>query len=125
MNHVTLMGRLARDAETKETSTGKTVARMTIAVDRWSKKDGDGPKADFISLIAWDKLATFAGKYLKKGVKIVVEGRLQVRSYEKDGEKKYATDVVVHNIEFAESRKSSGGSGGSEFGTEDAGDIPF
>ena len=79
MNKVILMGRLARDPDMRKTQGGKSVAQMTIAVDRRGGTNGQ-PEADFLSLIAWDKLADITGQYLHKGSKILVEGRLQSRS---------------------------------------------
>ena len=94
------MGRLTRDPETRQS--GETaVARYTLAVDR-RKKDG----ADFINCVVFGKGAEFAEKYLKKGTKIAVCGRIQTGSYEKDGRKIYTTDVVVDEQEFAESKKA-------------------
>ncbi|MGN0940427.1 MAG: single-stranded DNA-binding protein [Selenomonadaceae bacterium] len=109
MNKVILMGRLARDPDVRSTQSGRTYARMTIAVDRrMSRNAAPGQQtADFINLVAWEQRAEFAGNYLHKGTKIVVEGRLQARSYDaQDGTKRYVTEVVVDNIEFAESKKS-------------------
>ena len=77
---------------------------MTIAVDRPKAKDGT-QKADFINLVAWERTAEFAEQYLSKGQRILVEGRIQTSSYEKDGEKRYATDVNVDRIEFADGKK--------------------
>jgi single-strand DNA-binding protein len=113
MNKVILMGRLTRDPETKTTSTGKTMARMTLAVDRQKGKDGK-KQADFISLIAWDKSAEFAEKYLAKGRQILIEGRIQTGSYEKDGQKRYTTDVNVDRVEFCGSK-----GGGSQQADDD------
>jgi len=104
MNRVILMGRLARDPETQTTTTGKLKCRMTIAVDRPKAKDGT-QNADFIGLVAWERTAEFSEKYLSKGQRILVEGRIQTSSYEKDGEKRYATDVNVDRIEFADGKK--------------------
>ncbi len=107
MNHVSLIGRLTKDPDVKSTSTGKLMARMTIAVDRQRKRDGQ-QQADFISLVAWEKTAEFAEKYLHKGSKVGIEGRIQTGSYEKDGRKIYTTDVVVVHMDFCDSRGSSG-----------------
>ncbi len=104
MNRVFLLGRLTRDPETQTTTTGKLKCRMTIAVDRPKAKDGT-QNADFIGLVAWERTAEFAEKYLSKGQRILVEGRIQTGSYEKDGEKRYATDVNVDRIEFADGKK--------------------
>lgn len=108
MNKVILLGHLARDPEIATTGTGKTYARMAIAVNRrFSNKNTQGGQTvDFIPLVCWEHLADFAGKYLKKGIKILVTGRLQVRSYEaQDGTKRTISEVVVAEIEFAESKR--------------------
>lgn len=109
MNKVILMGHLTRDPEVRysqgENSTA--VARYSLAVDRRFKQDGQ-PTADFINCIAFGKLGEFAEKYLRKGTKIAVIGRIQTGSYtNKDGQKVYTTDVVVEEQEFAESKNAS------------------
>lgn len=106
MNKVILMGRLTRDPEVRYSQGEKptAVARYDLAVDRKFKKDGE-PTADFIHCIAFGKNGEFAEKYLKQGVKIAVEGRIQTGSYtNKDGVKIYTTDVVVEGHEFCESK---------------------
>lgn len=118
MNKVILMGRLARDPDVRSTQSGKSVARMTIAVDRRVSRNAQPgqPTADFLNLVAWERMAEFCQNYLRKGTKILVEGRLQSRSYEaQDGSKRYVTEVSVTDIEFAES-KSHDSSGGQNFG---------
>ena len=112
MNKVILIGRLVADPEVKysqgENSTA--IARYRLAVDRRFKRDEE-QTADFISCVAFGKNGEFAEKYLHKGTKIAVTGRIQTGSYtNKDGQKVYTTDVVVEEHEFCES-KSSGGSG--------------
>ena len=114
MNKVILMGRLTRNPEVRysqgERSTA--VARYTLAVERKFKRDGDA-SADFINCVAFGKLGEFAEKYLHKGIKIAVAGRIQTGSYtNNDGHKVYTTDVVVEEQEFAESKNSSGGNNG-------------
>lgn len=111
MNKVILMGRLTRDPDIRysqgENSTA--VARFTVAVDRRFKRDGD-QGADFISCVAFGKTAEFFEKYVKQGTKLCLEGRIQTGSYtNKDGQKVYTTDVVVENVEFAESKSASSG----------------
>lgn len=111
MNKVILMGRLTRDPDIRYIQGNEpiTIARYTLAVDRRAKKENE-QTTDFISCVAFAKIAEFAERYLKQGIKIVVEGRIQTGSYtNKDGQKVYTTDVVVENCEFAES-KSSGSS---------------
>ena len=128
MNKVILMGRLARDPDVRTTQGGKSVARMTLAVDR--RKSADGQQdADFLALIAWEKIADIAANYLHKGSKILVEGRLQSRSYDaQDGSKRYVTEVIVSSLEFCESRCQETGQASQtgQFGNPVSDrDIPF
>ena len=106
MNKVILMGRLTREPEARYS--GETaVARYTLAVDRKYKRDNE-QTADFIVCVAFGKSAEFAEKYLSKGTKIAVTGRIQTGSYtNKDGQKVYTTEVVVEEQEFAESKANS------------------
>lgn len=113
MNKVILMGRLTRDPEVRysQNDTSMAIARYTLAVDRRFNRDGE-QNADFISCVVFGKGAEFAEKYLQKGMKILVTGRIQTGSYtNKDGQKVYTTDVVIDDQEFAESRASSAGGG--------------
>ncbi len=110
MNKVIIMGRLTKDPDVRpaadENSTG--FAKYTLAVDRRVKKDGD-QAADFINCTVFGKGVEFAEKYLTKGIKIIVTGRIQTGSYtNKEGQKVYTTDVIVEDQEFAESKKSAG-----------------
>ena len=110
MNKTILMGRLTRDPEVRysQGDNASAVARFSLAVDRRFKKDGE-QTADFINCVAFGKTAEFIEKYGHKGTKFVVEGRIQTGSYtNKDGQKVYTTDVVVEQVEFAESKNSSG-----------------
>ncbi len=119
MNKVILMGRLARDPDVRTTQSGRQVARMTLAVDRRISRANlqpGQPTADFISLVAWERTAEFAGNYLSKGRQILVEGRIQTGSYEaQDGTKRYTTDVIADRIEFADSRPQGDTMNGSGF----------
>ena len=119
MNKVILMGRLTRDAEIRysqgESSTA--IARFSLAVDRRFRRDNDEQTADFINCVAFNKTAEFRERFGRKGTKFVLEGRIQTGSYtNKDGQRVYTTDVVVENIEFAESKNSNGGDGYSGAG---------
>ena len=108
MNKCVLMGRLTRDPEVRM-SGDTAVARFSLAVDRRFKKDGE-QTADFINCVAFGKTGEFIEKYGRKGIKFVVEGRIQTGSYtNKDGQKVYTTDVVVEQVEFAESKASADG----------------
>ena len=109
MNKVILIGRVVRDAEIRysQGASSTCIARYTLAVDRKFKQEGQ-PTADFINCIAFGKLGEFAEKYLHKGVKIAVIGRIQTGSYKnKDGNTVYTTDVVVEEQEFCESKSQS------------------
>ncbi|MGI6003591.1 MAG: single-stranded DNA-binding protein [Lachnospiraceae bacterium] len=109
MNKVILMGRLTRDPMVRYSQGEKpmAVARYTLAVDRRFKREGE-PTADFISCVAFGKQGEFAEKYLRKGTKIAVSGRIQTGSYtNRDGVKVYTTDVIVEDQEFAESKAAS------------------
>lgn len=109
MNKVIEIGRLTKDPEIRYSQGANTtcVARYTLAVDRKFKQEGQ-PNADFINCIAFGKLGEFAEKYLHKGTKIAVTGRIQTGSYtNKDGQKVYTTDVVVEEQEFCESKSQS------------------
>ena len=110
MNKVILMGRLTRDPEIRysqgENSTA--VARFTLAVDRRFKRQNDDQTADFINCVAFGKTAEFAERYLHQGTKVVGCGRIQTGSYtNKDGQRVYTTDVVLDEVEFAESKNAS------------------
>ncbi len=108
MNKVVLIGRLTRDPDVRysQGENSMAVARYSLAVNRRFKREGQ-PDADFINLVAFGKQGEFAEKYLKKGMQIGVVGRIQTGSYtDKDGNKRYTTDVVVDEQEFTESRKA-------------------
>ena len=123
MNKVILMGRLTRDPEVRysqgENSTA--VARFTLAVDRrFAKKEGEA-SADFISCVAFGKTAEFIEKYFRQGSKAVITGRIQTGSYtNKDGQKVYTTDVVVEDVEFAESKANASSNTPDGFGSAPA-----
>ncbi len=105
MNKIILLGRLTKDPEVRYTSTNKVVAQFTLAVDRPYSKDKQR-EADFIPVVIWGKQAETCGNYLSKGQRALVEGRLQIRSYEaKDGQKKYVTEVIAERFEFIERRE--------------------
>lgn len=115
MNKVILMGRLTRDPEVRYSQGDNplAVARFTLAVDRRFKRDGD-QTADFINCVAFGKQGEFMEKYFRKGMRAVVSGRIQTGSYtNKDGVKVYTTDVVVEEVEFAESKGVSEANAGA------------
>ena len=135
MNRVILMGRLTRNPEIKYggKDNDMAVARYTLAVNRRYKKDGE-QEADFISCVVFGKGAEFAQKYLRKGMKVAVLGRISTGSYkDKDGKTVYTTDVIVEEHEFAQNKDSGAGVDSSETSKTDKdgfmeaseGEIPF
>jgi len=132
MNKVIIVGRLTRDPELRYTQTGKAVTSFSVAVDTGF---GENKRTDFVPVISWEKLAETCSNNLTKGRRILVEGRLQIRDYEKDGQKRRTADVVAQNIEFLDNKQSSGsiaapsasGYDMSSFGTEvfPEEEIPF
>ena len=115
MNKVILMGRLTRDPEVRYSQGERqmAIARYTLAVDRRGRRDaGQDAQADFINCVAFDRAGEFTEKYFRKGMRVLVEGRIQTGSYtNRDGQKVYTTDVVVEDQEFAESKSAQGESG--------------
>lgn len=132
MNRIILLGRLVKDPDVKVTTSGKTVCTFTLAVYRpFSGKDGKR-EADFINIQTWNKTAELIGNYVSKGQRLLVDGRLQIRSYDgKDGQKHYATEVIADRVEFIERKEKSAQKAESEamegFGSEVQFDeeIPF
>ncbi len=109
MNKVILVGNLTRDPELSETPSGIAVCRFSIAVSRdYSNAEGNR-EADFFNITVWRGRAEVCGKYLKKGNKVAVVGRLQTRSYDdKDGVKRYVTDIVADEVEFLTPKGAQG-----------------
>lgn len=130
MNKVVLLGRLTKDPDVKYTQTGKVVCQFTLAVDR-PFKDVDGNKeTDFIPVVVWGKIAELVGNSCSKGHRLMVEGRLQIRSYDaKDGTKRWVTEIIANSVEFIERKASGGGaaaSAGDKGGFETFGTaVPF
>jgi single-strand DNA-binding protein len=101
------MGRLTKDPEIRSTADGKTIASYSLAVNRSFKRDGD-PDADFLNCVAFGKSAEFAEKYFKKGMQILVTGRIQTGSYtNKEGHKVYTTDIIIESQEFTERKQET------------------
>ena len=137
MNKVIISGRLTRDPDVRYTTTGKVVCQFTLAVNRpFTNQDGQ-KEADFINIVVWGKIAELCGNSLAKGHRALVEGRLQLRSYDgKDGAKRYVTEVVANSVEFLECKGYTPGNGSAnsaqpspmeDFGSVDfeQGSIPF
>lgn len=109
MNKVVLLGRLTRDPEIRTAAgeSGTTIARFTLAVNRRFHRDGEAA-ADFINCVSFGKTAEFIEKYVSKGRQICVSGRIQTGSYtNRDGQRIYTTEVVVEEVDFADSRRDA------------------
>src|SRR5580692_8577511 len=118
-NKIILVGNLTRDPEIRYVGSGAAVTKFTLAVNRRSKQQEE---TDFIDIVAWDKLAETCNTYLKKGMSVLVDGRLSIRSYEtKEGEKRKATEVVCNDMQMLDSRNSRPGDGDGGGGYERAG----
>ena len=124
MNKVILMGRLVKNPEVRQDANGAiSMARYTLAVDRMRTKKDEDPGADFINCVVFGKSAEFAKTYLRKGTKLVIEGRIQTGSYtNKNGQKVYTTDVVTERQEFAESKAASSWEGNQQASTKSTDD---
>ena len=126
LNHITLMGRLTRDPELRYTKTNTAVASFSLAVERdfGAKEDR---QTDFIDCVAWRQTGEFVSKYFQKGSLAVVSGRLQIREWtDRDNNKRRSAEVIVENIYFGESKKSSDGASGNtaSYGGRGTGGAP-
>lgn len=109
MNKIILLGRLTKDPEVKYTNNDKVVCLFTLAVDRPYTNQQGKREADFINVVLWGKQAETFGNYFTKGQRALVEGRLQIRSYDgKDGQKHYVTEVIASGFEFIEKANKQG-----------------
>lgn len=116
LNHITIMGRLTKQPELRRTGSGIAVASFTVAVGRdYSDKQSGEKETDFIDCVAWRQTGEFVSKYFTKGRMIVVDGRLQIRSWtDKDGNKRRTAEIVADSVYFGDSKKES--SGGDSYG---------
>ena len=138
LNVIAIMGRLSRDPELRQTTTGKNVASFTLACSR-GRKDASGKDlVDWIPVVAWEHTAEFVCKYFEKGSLIAIDGRLQSRTYkDRDGNNRTAIEIVANNANFAGSKSTGGGSNSVPAGNsynettgqydeiEDEDDLPF
>ena len=109
MNKAILIGNLARDPETRTTASGVTVCQFTIAVNRRYVNQQGVREADFIPIVAWRQTAELCSRYLSKGRKVAIDGRLQTRSYDaQDGSKRHVTEVIAEQVEFLPSAQGRG-----------------
>jgi len=127
LNKVILVGRLVRDPELRYTASGVPVAKFAIAVDRPFTNQQGERETDFIDIVVWRKQAETVANYLSKGRLVLVDGRLQVRSYEtQEGQRRRVYEVVAENVRFLDPRGAQ--EGASDEGSPDEGldgDVPF
>ena len=126
MNRVEFIGNLSKAPDVKQTTSGKAVCSLTIAVNR-RYKDADGKTtADFFSVQAWEKLAELCARYLDKGSKVFVSGELRNRSYDaKDGTKRYVTEIIANEIEFLSPKSEPATPPVEEWQQVEDSDLPF
>lgn len=126
LNHITIMGRLVRDPELRRTGSGVAVASFTVAVDRDYKAEGQDRETDFIDCVAWRGTGEFVNKYFRRGSMIVVDGRLQIRSWtDKEGNKRRTAEILADNIYFGDSKKSDSSSSGGDYGGDSYGSNSY
>ena len=122
VNKAILIGHLGRDPEIKYTPGGTAVANFSIPTnEKWTDKESGEKKerTEWHKIVAWGRLGEICGEYLKKGKQVYIEGRIQTRSWEKDGVKKYITEIIAHNMTML------GGESTTEEIKDDNSDIPF
>lgn len=141
LNHITIMGRLARDPELRHTQNGTPVSSFRLAVDRDFKDKNTGERqTDWIDVVAWHGTAEFVSRYFTKGRMAVVDGRLQIREWtDKDGNRRTTAEVVANSVYFGDSKRDGGGGSYHDSGkycsanavdgqfsdVDDDGDVPF
>lgn len=106
LNRIQIIGRLGKDPEVKQTPSGKSVGNFSVATQE--KKDGP---TEWHSVVVWDKLADLAGQYLHKGLLVYLEGKIQTRSWEQDGAKRYRTEVVAYQMQFLDKKEKQSNDG--------------
>lgn len=110
INSVVLVGRLTKDVELRKTQSGLSVASFTIACDRrlsQEQKNNNEQSADFINCVAWRGSADFLGKYAHKGDTVGVEGKIQTRNYDRDGQRVYVTEVLANSVNLLHSKQTA------------------
>lgn len=111
MNKCILIGNVVRDPELTTTGSGISVCKFSIAVNRTYKNANGEQETDFLNIVTWRGLADNCSRYLKKGSKVAVCGQIQNRTWEVDGQKRYATDIVADDVEFLSSARNDGENG--------------
>ena len=130
INKVIIVGNLGQDPEIKYTAGGAAVTTLSIATsDSWKDKDSgmDQERTEWHRVVLWRRLAEIAGEYLKKGSKVYIEGQLQTRKWEQEGQTRYTTEIIARDMQFLDSRGSSNTSStqkSSEMDDQSASDVP-
>ena len=130
INKVIIVGNLGQDPEIKYTAGGAAVTTLSIATsDSWKDKDSgmDQERTEWHRVVLWRRLAEVAGEYLKKGSKVYIEGQLQTRKWEQEGQTRYTTEIIANDMQFLDSRGSSNNEStqkSSEMNDQSAADIP-
>lgn len=126
VNQVILLGNLTRDPELRQTPSGQSVCSFSLALNRAYKgQNGDWQEAtDYIDVVAWGPLAERVAQYLNKGRRALVQGRLQSRSWEQEGQKRSKVEVLANDVTFVDSRGEGGGTSESNYGGNDAPTTP-
>jgi single-strand DNA-binding protein len=135
VNKAIILGNLGKDPEVRYTNGGQAVANFSVATnEKWTKDGQSQERTEWHRIVVWGKQAENCGQYLRKGRSVYIEGRIQTREYEKDGQKRYTTEIVADRVQFLGGRgeDSSGGSGSrssDDFGAPPSSgsddDIPF
>lgn len=125
INKVIIIGNLGADPEIRYTQDGTPAASFTVATtERWKGKDGQmQEQTEWHRVTAWRRLAEICGEFLSKGSRVYIEGKLQTRSYEKDGQKRYVTEIVAREMKMLSPRGEGSGSGGG-YGGDGGGQEP-
>ena len=130
INKVIIVGNLGQDPEIKYTAGGAAVTTLSIATsDSWKDKDSgmDQERTEWHRVVLWRRLAEVAGEYLKKGSKVYIEGQLQTRKWEQEGQTRYTTEIIARDMQFLDSRGSSNNEStqkNSEMNAQSAADVP-
>ena len=122
INKVIIVGRLGQDPEMKAIGQGTTVTRLNVATsENWTDKNGQKQeRTEWHRIVVWGKLAEICGKYLAKGRQVYVEGRLQTRSWEDNGQKKYSTEIVASTVQFLGGANAGAGAGAASSGYDNS-----
>ena len=118
LNKVVLMGRLTRDPELKASQSGVSIVTFSLAVDRNYARQGEERQTDFINIVCFRHTADFVKKYFVKGQLTCVVGSIQTRSWETDGKKNYATEVIADEVHFTGDKRDTGSQGNNNYGSQ-------